>query len=110
MAAAAQAVANWFGKGNIVYINVLNNISIDCDCDAHPHAPEIEDIGIVASIDPIACDRAAYDLIYKVKKDDKNNPDPLKHRIERQHGIHIVEHGEKIGMGTSNYKLVSLDK
>ena len=110
MAAAAQAVANWFGKGNIVYINVLNNISIDCDCDAHPHAPEIQDIGIVASTDPIACDRAAYDLIYKVKKDDRNNPDPLKRRIEKQHGIHIVEHGEKIGMGTSNYKLVSLDK
>ena len=110
MAAAAQAVANHFGKGNIVYINVLNNISIDCDCDAHPHAPEIQDIGIVASTDPIACDRAAYDLIYQVKKDDNNNPDPLKQRIERQHGIHIVEHGEKIGMGTSNYKLVSLDK
>ena len=110
MAAAAQAVADHFGKGNIVYINVLNNISIDCDCDAHPHAPEIQDIGIVASTDPIACDRAAYDLIYQVKKDDNNNPDPLKQRIERQHGIHIVEHGEKIGMGTSNYKLVSLDK
>ena len=89
---------------------MLNNISIDCDCDAHPHAPEIQDIGIVASTDPIACDRAAYDLIYKVKKDDRNNPDPLKRRIEKQHGIHIVEHGEKIGMGTSNYKLVSLDK
>lgn len=110
MAAAAQAIADHFGKGNIVYINVLNNISIDCDCDAHPHAPEIQDIGIVASTDPIACDRAAYDLIYQVKKDENNNPDPLKQRIERQHGIHIVEHGEKIGMGTSNYKLVSLDK
>ena len=110
MAAAAQAVANWFGEGNIVYINVLNNISIDCDCDAHPKAPEIQDIGIVASTDPIACDRAAYDLIYNVKKDDKNNPDPLRARIEKQHGIHIVEWGEKIGMGTSKYKLVSLDK
>ena len=110
LAAAAQSIAYPFGKGNIVYINVLNNISIDCDCDAHPHAPEIQDIGIVASTDPIACDRAAYDLIYQVKKDENNNPDPLKQRIERQHGIHIVEHGEKIGMGTSNYKLVSLDK
>ena len=110
MAAAAQAIADHFGKGNIVYINVLNNISIDCDCDAHPHAPEIQDIGILASTDPIPCDRAAHDPIYQVKKDENNNPDPLKQRIERQHGIHIVEHGEKIGMGTSNYKLVSLDK
>ena len=110
MASAAQAVADWFGEGNIVYINVLNNISIDCDCDGHPHAPEIQDIGIVASTDPVACDRAAYDLIYKVEKDEKNNPDPLKARIEKQHGIHIVEWGEKIGMGTSKYKLVTIDK
>ena len=64
----------------------------------------------MASTDPIACDRAAYDLIYQVKKDDKNNPDPLKRRIEKQHGIHIVEWGEKIGMGTTDYKLVKLDK
>lgn len=110
MASAAQGVADWFGEGNIVYINVLNNISIDCDCDAHPHAPEIQDIGIVASTDPVACDRAAYDLIYNVKKDEKNNPDPLRARIEKQHGIHIVEWSEKIGLGTSKYKLVSLDK
>ena len=110
MASAAQGVADWFGEGNIVYINVLNNISIDCDCDAHPHAPEIQDIGIVASTDPVACDRAAYDLIYNVKKDEKNNPDPLRARIEKQHGIHIVEWAEKIGLGTSKYKLVSLDK
>ena len=110
MASAAQGVADWFGEGNIVYINVLNNISIDCDCDGHPHAPEIQDIGIVASTDPVACDRAAYDLIYNVKKDEKNNPDPLRARIEKQHGIHIVEWGEKIGLGTSKYKLVSLDK
>ena len=64
----------------------------------------------MASIDPIACDRAAYDLIYQVKKDGNNNPNPLKQRIERQHGIHIVEWGEKIGMGTTNYKMISLDK
>ncbi|MCR5312175.1 MAG: DUF362 domain-containing protein [Bacteroidaceae bacterium] len=108
MAAAAQAVANYFGEGNIVYINVLNNISIDCDCDAHPHAPEIEDIGIVASTDPIACDQAAYDLIYNIKADEKNNPEPLKQRIEKQHGYHIIEWGEKIGMGTSKYKIIKL--
>ena len=108
MAAAAQAIADYFGEGNIVYINVLNNISIDCDCDAHPHAPEIEDIGIVASTDPIACDQAAYDLIYKIKKDEKNNPEPLRKRIEKQHGYHIIEWGEKIGMGTTKYKLIEL--
>ncbi|MBQ7156574.1 MAG: DUF362 domain-containing protein [Bacteroidaceae bacterium] len=108
MAAAAQAIAEYFGEGNIVYINVLNNISIDCDCDAHPHAPEIEDIGIVASTDPIACDQAAYDLIYKIKKDEKNNPEPLRKRIEKQHGYHIIEWGEKIGMGTTKYKLIEL--
>ena len=108
MAAAAQAIADYFGEGNIVYINVLNNISIDCDCAAHPHAPEIEDIGIVASTDPIACDQAAYDLIYKIKKDEKNNPEPLRKRIEKQHGYHIIEWGEKIGMGTTKYKLIEL--
>ena len=110
MAAAADAVAQWFGPNNIVYINVLNNISIDCDCDAHPHAPEIEDIGIMASTDPVALDQACHDIIYKIKKDGKNNPDPLIQRMEKQHGIHIVEWAEKIGMGTRKYTIVPLDK
>lgn len=110
MAAAADAVAQWFGPNNIVYINVLNNISIDCDCDGHPHAPEIEDIGIMASTDPVALDQACHDIIYKIKKDDKNNPDPLIQRMEKQHGIHIVEWAEKIGMGTRKYTIVPLDK
>ncbi len=110
MAAAAQGVADFFGEGNIIYINVMNNISIDCDCDGHPHAPEIQDIGILASTDPIALDKACLDLVYGIKPDQNNNPTPLIKRIEKQHGGHIIDWGEKIGMGTKNYKLVSLDK
>ncbi len=105
MAAAAQGVADYFGKGNIVYINVMNNISIDCDCDAHPHAPEIQDIGILASTDPVALDKACLDLVYGIKADQNNNPTPLIQRIEKQHGGHIIDWGEKIGMGTKQYVL-----
>lgn len=108
MAAAAQGVADYFGKGNIVYINVMNNISIDCDCDSHPHAPEVEDIGILASTDPIALDKACLDLIYGIKPDQNNNPTPLIKRIEKQHGGHIIDWGEKIGMGTKKYKIKNL--
>ncbi len=109
MASAAQGVADYFGD-NIIYINVMNNISIDCDCDAHPHAPEIQDIGILASTDPIALDKACLDLVYGIKPDANNNPTPLIKRIEKQHGGHIIDYGEQLGMGTKKYKLISIDK
>jgi len=108
MAAAADAVANYFGRENIVYINVMNNISIDCDCSSHPRDPEIQDIGIMASTDPVALDKACLDIIYGIKPDANNNPTPLIQRIERQHGGHIIDWAEHIGMGSKKYEIINL--
>ncbi len=108
MAAAAQAVADFFGE-NIVYINVMNNMSIDCDCNGHPANPTVKDIGILASLDPVALDKACVDLIYQIKPEEGNDPRALIERIEKLNGIHIVNHAEKIGLGTTNYKIVPLD-
>lgn len=107
MAAAAQGVADYFGK-NILYINVMNKLSIDCDCDSHPHDPEMKDIGILASLDPVALDQACLDLIYAVTPTEGNNNKPLIERIEKQHGSHTVDHAEKIGLGSKKYELVPL--
>lgn len=109
MAAAAQAVHEYFG-GRVLYINVLNNISIDCDCDSHPHDPELKDIGIMASTDPVALDKACLDIIYGIKPEPGNDNRSLIKRIETKHGGHTIDWAEKIGLGTKNYKLVSLDK
>lgn len=111
MAAAAQAVHNYFGNGKrIVYIAVMNNMSIDCDCNANPQKPLIADYGIVASLDPVAVDQACYDIVTKIHNDEHNNTQPLLDRIAKQHGTHIMEWGEKIGLGSRKYKLISLDK
>lgn len=109
MAAAAQSVHNFFGERKIVYIDVMNNISIDCDCDSHPADPELRDMGILASLDPVAVDQACLDLINAVMKEEGNNPDPLKNRISDRKGTHIIDHAVKIGLGTKVYKLVVLD-
>jgi uncharacterized Fe-S center protein len=108
MAAAAQAVADWFGKGNIVYINVLNNISIDCDCDSHPHDPTIQDIGIAASLDPVALDKFCLDQVFNLPNDENNDTKALLERINARHGTRIVYRGEEMGLGTTNYKVVNL--
>ena len=105
MAEAAKSVAEYMGE-NILYINVMNNLSVDCDCDSHPADPEMGDVGILASLDPVALDQACVDLVYASKK---GNNKPLIKRMESRHGIHTVEHAEAIGMGTRNYELVSLD-
>lgn len=111
MAAAAQAVHNYFGQGKrILYISVMNNMSIDCDCNAHPAKPLIADYGILASTDPVAVDQAAYDIVTQIHNDEHNNTRPLLERIAKQHGTHIMEWGEKIGLGSRHYRLVSIDK
>ncbi|URZ17491.1 DUF362 domain-containing protein [Clostridium felsineum] len=99
MAEAAKAVADYKGD-NIVYINVMNKLSVDCDCDSHPADPEMKDIGILASLDPVALEQACVDLVYEA-------PDgkALIERMESRHGIHTVEHAEEMGMGTRNYDL-----
>ena len=108
MAAAAQGVHDYM-KGNIVYIDVLNNISIDCDCDSNPHDPTIEDIGILASLDPVAVDQASVDLIWQVHHDEHNDAEPLKERIEQRHGKHTIDYAAKLGFGSQDYELVSID-
>ena len=111
MAAAAQAVHNYFkqpGK-DVVYINVMNNMSVDCDCDGNPHSPELQDIGILASTDPVALDRACLDLVFNYDSKDGDTAEPLIERIKTRHGTHTVDHAEKIGLGTQKYNLISID-
>ena len=112
MAAAAQAVHNHFKKDgrNIVYINVMNNMSIDCDCNAHPAAPMLKDMGILASTDPVALDRACLDLVFGHTNTTGDTADPLIARIKQKHGTHTVEYAEQIGLGSQKYKIVDIDK
>ena len=111
MASAAQGVHNFFkqpGK-DIVYINVMNNMSVDCDCNGNPASPELLDMGILASTDPVALDKACLDLIFNHESSEGDNSAPLVERINSLHGTHIVEHAEKIGLGSQNYNLINLD-
>ena len=110
MAAAAQGVHNWFGEGNIIYINVMNNLSVDCDCDGHPARPEMKDIGILASTDPVALDKACLDLVFNHKATPGDDEKPLIQRINRQHGTYIVDYAAQIGLGSLKYKIVNIDK
>lgn len=104
MAEAAKAVADHCGD-NIIYISVANNLSVDCDCSSHPEAPQMRDIGIFASLDPIALDQACTDYV-------RNSDDPGKvhliERIDSRHGMHTLEYGEQIGLGSRKYKIVNL--
>lgn len=109
MAAAAQAVDNYFGD-NILYINVMNNLSVDCDCDSHPHDPEMKDIGILASTDPVALDQACLDLVFNYTPAEGDDNQALMERINSLHGTHTVDYAEKIGLGSKKYKLISIDK
>ncbi|MBQ9671818.1 MAG: DUF362 domain-containing protein [Prevotella sp.] len=111
MAAAAQAVTDYFnGKKGIIYISVMNNMSIDCDCVDHPAPVKLEDYGILASTDPVALDQACIDIINQQKVTAKNDPTDLLNRIDKQHGVHTIEHAAKIGLGNRKYTLVEIDK
>ena len=101
----SKAAIDYYGKDNLVFINVLNNLSLDCDCDGHPHAPEMEDIGILASNDPVALDKASVDLIRKAP----NNYHLVK-RIDEKEGMHLLDYLEKMGVGSQDYELVDIDK
>jgi len=109
MAAAAQGVAEYF-RGNIVYINVMNNMSVDCDCDSHPADPKLKDMGIMASLDPVALDKACLDKVFTHASTEGDDAQPLIERINRQHGTYIVDYAEKIGFGSKEYVIVDLDK
>lgn len=109
MAAAAQAVHNYFG-GRVLYINVMNNMSVDCDCDGHPAKPELQDMGIMASLDPVALDQACLDKVFNHEGKPGDDNKPLIQRINRQHGTYITDYAEKIGFGSKKYQLINLDK
>ncbi len=109
MAAAAQAVHEYL-KGNVVYINVMNNMSIDCDCNGHPAKPLLKDMGIVASLDPVAADQAALDMVFSHESVDGDDAAPLIERINKLHGTYITEYAEQIGLGSRTYTLFSLDE
>ena len=107
MAAAAQSVHNYF-KGNAVYINVMNNLSVDCDCDGHPSAPQMKDIGILASLDPVALDKACLDLVFNHESTAGDNSAPLVQRINSRHGAHTVDYAAEIGLGSLSYELIDI--
>ncbi|WP_346702731.1 DUF362 domain-containing protein [uncultured Alistipes sp.] len=106
MAEAAKAIVDHCGD-RILYISVMNNLSVDCDCDAHPEPPRMGDIGILASLDPVALDKACVDLVYASPDEGKVH---LIERMESRHGIHTLEHAEALGIGSQQYELVDLDK
>lgn len=106
MAEAAKAVIG-HADGKILYINVANNLSVDCDCNGNPAAPEMGNIGILASLDPVALDRASVDMVHQSPDSGKV---ALIERIDSRHGTHILDYGEKIGIGTQKYRLVDLDE
>ena len=104
MADAAYSVVDYF-KGNMVYINVMCNMSVDCDCCAVAEDPCMKDIGVLASLDPIALDQACVDLVYR-----SNDPgrDHLVERIESRNGIYTIEAAAKLGFGSREYELIEL--
>lgn len=107
MAAAAQSVADYM-NGHIVYINVMNNLSVDCDCIANPKEPKMKDVGILASTDPVALDQACLDIVFNTTPTEDNNPAPLIKRIHKKHGTHTVDYAAQIGLGTKRYKIIEL--
>ena len=103
MAEAGKSVVDYL-DGNIVYINVMNRLSVDCDCDGSPAEPDMHDIGILASYDPVALDQACVDLVCEAE-----DGQSLIDRIESRNGLHTLEQAEKIGLGYREYRLVSID-
>lgn len=103
MAEAGKAIADYEGS-HILYINVMNNLSVDCDCDTAPAAPTMKDIGILASTDPVALDKACVYLVNAA-------PDgsDLQERIKSKNGVHVLDYAQKIGLGSETYKLVKVD-
>ena len=106
MAEACKSVIDYFGKENMLYINIANNISIDCDCDSNPHDPEMADIGIFASNDPVAVDQACHDAI--INSTDRGK-ESLINRMKEKNAIHTVFEAEKLGLGTREYEIINID-
>lgn len=104
MGDAGKSVSDYLGNGErIVYINVMNRLSVDCDCDGNPAEPDMHDIGILASTDPVALDQACVDLVYAAP-----DHESLANRIESRNGIHTLENAEAIGLGSRAYRLADI--
>jgi uncharacterized Fe-S center protein len=105
MADAAKGVVDYANaKGGILFINVMNRLSIDCDCNGNPAEPDIHDIGVLASTDPVALDQACLDLIYEA-----DGNESFVRRVESQNGVHVIEAAEQIGLGSREYTLENID-
>ena len=105
MADAASSVHNMF-KGKVVYINVMCNMSVDCDCCAVAEDPCMKDVGVLASLDPIAIDQACIDIVYNSKDPGR---DHFVERVERQNGVHTIEAASELGFGSREYELINID-
>lgn len=103
MAEAGKSVVDAL-DGNILYINVMNRLSVDCDCDSSPAEPDMHDIGILSSYDPVALDQACIDLVYAAE-----DGQSLIDRIESRNGLHTLEHAQTIGLGSRSYQMESID-
>ncbi|MCL2277622.1 MAG: DUF362 domain-containing protein, partial [Treponema sp.] len=102
MAEAAKSIVE-AANGRILYINVMNHLSVDCDCNGRPAAPTMADIGILASLDPVALDQACIDLVYAA-----SDSGDLIQRIESRNGLLTIEHAAAIGVGKKNYEFIKL--
>lgn len=109
MAEAASAVSDYLNENNkpIAYITVMNYLSVDCDCDAHQSEPVMEDIGIIASLDPVANDQAFIDFIFNSKEPGAKK---LQERIDSRQGREILPYAESLGLGSTKYELINLDE
>ena len=105
MAEAAATVVKYL-NGNVVYVNVMKNLSVDCDCCAVAEDPCMKDIGIIASADPVVADQACLDMVYASKDPGR---DHLVERIESRNGVYTVECAEMLGLGSREYELIKLD-
>lgn len=103
MAEAGKSVADALGD-RIIYINVMNRLSVDCDCDGNPAEPDMHDIGLLASADPVALDQACIDLVYAAE-----DGQSLINRIESRNGLHTLEHAAEVGLGSRGYELIRLE-
>lgn len=107
MADADSSVIKYFGKDNLAYISVANNLSVDCDCDNDPSDPEMNDIGIFASLDPVALDQACYDA---VKNSNDSGKASLIERMDSRNAIHTVEAASDLGLGVREYEIFDIDE
>lgn len=106
MVEATSAVVDFFGRENIIFINVMNNLSVDCDCFPFPAKPKMDDYGIFASADPVACDQACLDAVWDQK--DEGGADLVK-RITNRGGLIQTDYGEEFGLGSKTYEVIDLD-